>query len=137
MDVSELAERVAAEQARKMIEAALMAVVEAAKGGDEVRLAGFGKFKVQDRPQRKAKETTMDAPEDLAATVLKEATRVLATCDGSPLSKPNLRLYRGDAGRVAAAILRRLADAPGHNATLSTADAPPMLGARLSVASRA
>ena len=76
----------------------------------------------------------MDSLEDLAAAVLKEAARALATCDGSPLTEPNLRLYRGDAGRVAAAILRRLAGAPGHDATLRTAGAPPMSGARLSEA---
>ena len=56
MNIAELAERVATEQSldkaqtRKVIEAALKAVVDAAKGGAEVTLPGFGKFKVQDRP---------------------------------------------------------------------------------------
>ena len=58
MNITELAERVATEQsldkqqARKVIEATLKAVVEAAKGGAEVALPGFGKFRVQDRPER-------------------------------------------------------------------------------------
>jgi len=62
MNITELAERVATEQsldkaqARKVIEAALKAVVEAAKGGAEVALPGFGKFK--SRTGRSAKGAT-------------------------------------------------------------------------------
>ena len=58
MNIGELVECVAEEQGldraqtRKVIEAALKAVVAAAKGGAEVSLPGFGKFKVQDRPER-------------------------------------------------------------------------------------
>jgi len=58
MNIGELTERVAAEQGldraqtRKAIEAALKVVVAAAKDGAEVSLPGFGKFKVQDRPER-------------------------------------------------------------------------------------
>ena len=58
MDIAELAERVAADQgvdkkqAKGVIEAALEAVVEAVEGGADVNLAGFGRFKVQDRPER-------------------------------------------------------------------------------------
>ncbi len=61
MNIVELAERVAAEQdldktqARKVIEATLKVVVDAAKGGAEVALPGFGKFKVQDRPEREGR----------------------------------------------------------------------------------
>lgn len=61
MNIAELAERVAAErgvdkkQAKGVIEAALKAVVEAAKSGTEVRLTGFGKFRVQDRPEREGR----------------------------------------------------------------------------------
>ncbi len=52
MNITELAEQVATAheldkaQTRKVIEAALKAVVDAAKGGAEVTLPGFGKFKV-------------------------------------------------------------------------------------------
>ena len=58
MSIAELVERVATEQsldkaqARKVIEAALKTVVEAVMGGAEITLPGFGKFKVQDRPER-------------------------------------------------------------------------------------
>jgi DNA-binding protein HU-beta len=61
MNITELAERVATKQSldkgqtRKVIEAALQAVVEAAKNGDEVSLPAFGKFKVQDRPEREGR----------------------------------------------------------------------------------
>jgi len=61
MNIAELANRVATQQSldkaqtRKVIEAALNAVVDAAKGGAEVSLQGFGKFKVQDRPEREGR----------------------------------------------------------------------------------
>ena len=57
-EVAEAAERVAADhgvnkkQAKGVIEAALRAVVDAAKSGAEVSLAGFGKSRVQKRPER-------------------------------------------------------------------------------------
>jgi DNA-binding protein HU-beta len=57
-NIAQLADQIAAKQnldkgqARKVVEATLKAVVDAAKGGDEVSLPGFGKFKAQDRPER-------------------------------------------------------------------------------------
>lgn len=74
MNIAELAERVAAEQsldkaqARKVIEAALKAVVEVAKGGAEVTLPGFGKFKVQDRPEREGRNPATGEAMTLAAS---------------------------------------------------------------------
>ncbi len=74
MNITELAERVATEQsldkaqARKVIEAALKAVVEAAKDGAEVSLPGFGKFKVQDRPEREGRNPATGAAMTLAAS---------------------------------------------------------------------
>ena len=38
-----------------MVEATLQAIAEAASHGAEVSLAGFGKFKVQDRPERQGR----------------------------------------------------------------------------------
>ena len=64
MNVTELAQRVAAEQglqnaqARKLIDAVLKTVVEAAEDGAEVTLPGFGKFKVQNRPERQGRNPT-------------------------------------------------------------------------------
>lgn len=61
-NIAELAERVAAErgvdkkQAKGAIEAALKAVVGAARSGTEIRLTGFGKFRVQDRPEREGRD---------------------------------------------------------------------------------
>ncbi len=61
MNITELAAQVAATQSmdknqtRKVVEATLKAVVEAAAGGAEVSVPGFGKFKAQDRPEREGR----------------------------------------------------------------------------------
>ena len=74
MNIAELAERVAAErgvdkeQAKGVIEAALKAVVEAAKGGADVSLAGFGRFKVQDRPEREGRNPATGEGVTIAAS---------------------------------------------------------------------
>ena len=74
MNIAELADRVATEQsldksqARKVIEAALKVVVEAARDGAEVTLPGFGKFKVQDRPEREGRYPATGAAMTLAAS---------------------------------------------------------------------
>ncbi len=74
MNIAELADRVATEQrldkgqARKVIEATLKVVVDAAKGGAEVTLPGFGKFKVQDRPEREGRNPATGAAMTLAAS---------------------------------------------------------------------
>jgi len=74
MNIAELADRVATEQsldkgqARKVIEAALKLVVDAAKGGAEVNLPGFGKFKVQERPEREGRNPATGAAMTLAAS---------------------------------------------------------------------
>lgn len=73
MNIAELAERVAAErgvdkkQAKGVIEAALKAVVEAAKGGADVNLAGFGRFKIQDRPEREGRNPATGEAVTIAA----------------------------------------------------------------------
>lgn len=51
-----------------VIEAALKAVVEAAKGGADVNLAGFGRFKVQDRPERERRNPATDEAMTIAAS---------------------------------------------------------------------
>lgn len=72
MNIAELAERVATEQnldkmqARKVIEATLRVVVDAAKDGAEVKLNGFGSFKVQDRPEREGRNPATGAAMTLA-----------------------------------------------------------------------
>jgi len=74
MNIAELADRVATQQsldktqARKVIEATLKAVVDAAKGGAEVALPGFGKFKVQDRPEREGRNPATGEAMTVAAS---------------------------------------------------------------------
>ncbi len=58
MNNSDLADRIAAEHrlgksdARKLVDAVFAAIADAATRGEEIALTGFGKFKVQDRPER-------------------------------------------------------------------------------------
>jgi len=74
MNITELADRIATEQsldkgqARKVIEATLKAVVDAAKDGAEVSLPGFGKFKVQDRPEREGRNPATGAAMTVVAS---------------------------------------------------------------------
>jgi len=74
MNITDLADRIATEQsldksqARKVIEATLKAVVAAAKDGAEVSLPGFGKFKVQDRPEREGRNPATGAAMTVAAS---------------------------------------------------------------------
>ena len=46
----------------------MKAVVEAAKGGAEVALPGFGKFKIQDRPEREGRNPATGVAITLAAS---------------------------------------------------------------------
>lgn len=74
MNMTELAEQVAAtqsldkDQVRKVVEATLKAVVDAAKGGAEVSLPGFGKFRVQDRPERAGRNPATGEAMSVAAS---------------------------------------------------------------------
>ena len=54
--------------ARTAVEAALAGIVAAARKGDEVSLAGFGKFKVKDSPARQGRNPATGAPIDIAAS---------------------------------------------------------------------
>ena len=74
MNIAELATRIAEghgldqTQARKVIEATLQTIAEAATNGAEVSLAGFGKFKVQDRPERQGRNPATGAAITIAAS---------------------------------------------------------------------
>lgn len=74
MNTTELAERIAAEhdlgkgQARKVVEAVLAAIVQAAASGEEVALGGFGKFKVADRPARQGRNPATGKAMEIAAS---------------------------------------------------------------------
>ena len=61
MNVAELADRVAKEhnvtkaEAKRIVDTVLTSITEAARQGSEVSLPGFGKFKVQSRPERQGR----------------------------------------------------------------------------------
>src|ERR671913_8227 len=61
MKIQDLADRVAAEhkvgkaEAKRIVTTVLDAITSAAREGQEVSLPGFGKFKVQHRPERQAR----------------------------------------------------------------------------------
>ena len=67
MNTADIAGVVAAEQgidkaaAKRVIDATLKAITDAAKKGDEVSLPGFGKFKVANRPAREGRNPATGA----------------------------------------------------------------------------
>ncbi len=54
--------------ARTAVEAALSGIVAAASRGDEVSLAGFGKFKVKDSPERQGRNPATGKAITIAAS---------------------------------------------------------------------
>lgn len=74
MNTADIAAVVAAEQgidkaaAKRVIDATLKAITDAAKKGEEVSLPGFGKFKVADRPAREGRNPATGATLTIAAS---------------------------------------------------------------------
>ena len=75
MNLADLVDKVAAAdakltkvQAKELIDGVFAAIRDAAVGGEEVALAGFGKFKVQDKPARTGRNPRTGEPVDIAAT---------------------------------------------------------------------
>ena len=74
MNTADIAGVVAAEQgidkaaAKRVIDATLKAITDAAKKGEEVSLPGFGKFKVADRPAREGRNPATGATLTIAAS---------------------------------------------------------------------
>ena len=75
MNLNDLVDKVAAAdakltkaQAKDLIDGVFAAIRDAAVGGEEVALAGFGKFKVQDKPARTGRNPRTGEPVDIAAT---------------------------------------------------------------------
>jgi len=74
MKIAELADQVATAhelpkaEAKRVVETVLKAIAEAAAGGAEVQLAGFGKFKVQDKPARQGRNPRTGESVEIAAT---------------------------------------------------------------------
>jgi DNA-binding protein HU-beta len=71
---SELADRIATEHqlskpdARKVVDAVFAAIADAAAKGEEIALAGFGKFKITDRPERDGRNPSTGATIKIAAS---------------------------------------------------------------------
>ncbi|WP_066696228.1 HU family DNA-binding protein [Sphingobium amiense] len=74
MNNSDLAEAVASAHdlskadARKLVDAVIGAIADAAAKGDEVSLSGFGKFKVKDSPARQGRNPSTGATIEIAAS---------------------------------------------------------------------
>jgi DNA-binding protein HU-beta len=94
MNTADLIERVAAEhdiakeQARKILDSTFATITAAVSAGEEVTLAGFGRFKVTDRAERQGRnpatgETiTIPASKKLAFTAAKNIRDAL-NADGT------------------------------------------------------
>lgn len=74
MNNSEIAEKVAADHgltkadARKIVDGLFASIADAAATGDEIALAGFGKFKVKDSPAREGRNPSTGEPIQIAAS---------------------------------------------------------------------
>lgn len=74
MNNNELADHIAEKHqlsktdARKLVDAVFAAIVDTATKGEEVALAGFGKFKIQDRPEREGRNPATGAAMTIAAS---------------------------------------------------------------------
>jgi DNA-binding protein HU-beta len=74
MNNAELADRIATShemskaEARRLVDAVLAAIVDAAKGGDEVALSGFGRFKVTERAARQGRNPQTGESIEIAAS---------------------------------------------------------------------
>lgn len=73
MNNSDLAEKIAGDNdlskadARKLVDQVFAAIAEAAAGGDEIALNGFGKFKVKETPAREGRNPSTGATIQIAA----------------------------------------------------------------------
>lgn len=74
MNISELTEQVAGKAGmdksgvKKVLDALVAAIGDAAKAGDDVALPGFGQFKVTDMPARQGRNPSTGAAMQIAAS---------------------------------------------------------------------
>src|SRR3546814_18599950 len=74
MNAAELADRVASERGltktepKQTVDTVFKAIVDAAKGGAEVSLPGFGQFTVHNKPARKGRNPAPGSPMNIAAS---------------------------------------------------------------------
>ena len=95
MNTADLIEHVAAEHgvakehAKKILDSALAAITAAASAGEEVTLAGFGRFKVTDRAERQGRnpatgETIIIAASKKLAFTAAKSVRDTLNAGGRP-----------------------------------------------------
>ena len=96
MNITELADHLAEQQgltkasAKQAIETVLAAITEAAVNGDEISLAGFGKFKVVSRAAREGRNPATGATIKIAASKKLSFTPAKAVKDAlNPAPKKN------------------------------------------------
>lgn len=71
---AEIADKIAAEhkltkaQAKAIVDSILKTITDAAASGAETNLAGFGKFKIQNKPEREARNPATGATIKVAAS---------------------------------------------------------------------
>ena len=71
---NEIAEKIASEQslskaqAKAIVDSVFKQITEAAKTGGETNVAGFGKFKIKDMPEREARNPSTGATIKVAAS---------------------------------------------------------------------
>ena len=71
---AEIADKIATEhkltkaQAKAIVDSVFKTITDAAASGAETNLAGFGKFKIQDKPERDARNPATGAPIKVAAS---------------------------------------------------------------------
>jgi DNA-binding protein HU-beta len=74
MNNTDIAEKVAADNgitkadARKIVDGLFASIADAAAAGEEISLAGFGKFKVKDSPAREGRNPSTGATIQIAAS---------------------------------------------------------------------
>lgn len=73
MNNTDLAEKIAGDNglsktdARKLVDQVFAAITEAAAGGDEIAINGYGKFKVKETPAREGRNPSTGATIQIAA----------------------------------------------------------------------
>jgi DNA-binding protein HU-beta len=100
MNTTDLIERVAAEHgvakehAKRILDSAFAAILSAVEKGEEVSLAGFGRFKLTSREARQGRNPatgeTLDIPasKKLAFTAAKSVRDALNKAANAPAEKP-------------------------------------------------
>lgn len=124
MTVQDLAERVSSKhelsrsEARAILDSAFQAMAEAARGGEEIAVPGFGKFKVRERKARQARNPQTGEPMQVPAS------RKLAFLPAKPLKDSMNPTAKSASGSAKSASK----SASGAAKSASSARKPPAKG---------